>query len=75
MHTPHVHTCTHLMCTHAHTLVGASLSEPGSPHTSVTSLHMCVYAYLDRPLTVSHFRLLFRAFCHVSCINFRRAQG
>jgi len=39
-------------------IIGASLSEP---HTSMTSLHPCVcmFACLDRPLTVNHFRLLF----------------
>jgi len=43
-------------------IIGASLSEP---HTSVTSLHLCVcmfaclLACLDWPLTVNHFRLLF----------------
>jgi len=47
----------------------------GEPHTSMTSLHLCAYmfAYLDRPLTVSHFRLLFYAF--VSCVNSKRARG
>ena len=46
--------------THAAVVFGASLSEP---HTSVTSLHTCVcmFACLDRPLIVSHFRLLFCA--------------
>ena len=45
-----------------HNIIGASLSEP---HTSVTSLHLCVcmfarlLACLDRPLTVNHFWPLF----------------
>ena len=39
-------------------VIGASLSES---HTSVTSLHpwVCMFACLDRPLTVNHFWLIF----------------
>ena len=36
-------------------LIGASLSEP---HTSVAP-YVCMFACLDRPLTVSHFQLLY----------------
>jgi len=54
--------CTHILPHRMALIIGASLSEP---HTSETSLHPCVckFVCLNRPLTVSHFKLLFCAFC------------
>ena len=54
------HTRVHRNCESGLPIIGAS---PREPHTSVTSLYPCVckFVCLDRPLTVSHSRLLFCA--------------
>ena len=54
------------MCTQpepSHRVIGASMSEPLSSDLNMNFVCLSVCGWMDRQLTVNHFRLLFCTFC------------